>query len=503
VTSARKARRRKPTRDERSRTPRETTTAVAPTPSLWTRPLIVIVVIGALLRGYYLTQPMRYDESVTYLYFASQSWTTVVSSYTYPNNHVFHSLLVKAFATVLGDDPWVLRLPAFIAGVAMIPATYAVGRRLFGSDAALIGAALVSASGALTFYSTNARGYTMVCLASLILANALLKLRERPSMAQWSIVVVATAAGIWTVPVMLYPAGGLALWLVLSALRGDTSEPRGDLVRFGLALVATAILTGLLYSPIIANGGLAALTGNSFVRATAWRVFFRQTSSSIEPTFAASNLGYPAVVSVAIAVCAVAGLVQERKTNGLRVSMAGSTYVWCALLLLATHRAPFFRVWLFLVAPVALLAGHGAIRIASRVAHAQERLAANVGGISGGIVVALAVVVLVSRDIETSRDTGTLRDADRIAKAFSGLRPGDRVFAPIPSNGPLAYYFVRTGLDTAYLSSIPDDSARVFLVVNTAEGFALNSGLRDPLLQKFHKARRVAKYPSAEVYQLY
>jgi hypothetical protein len=77
------------------------------------------------------------------------------------------------------------------------------------------------------------------------------------------------------------------------------------------------------------------------------------------------------------------------------------------------------------------------------------------------------------------------------------------VFAPIPSNGPLAYYFVRTGLDTAYLSSIPDDSARVFLVVNTAEGFALNSGLRDPLLQKFHKARRVAKYPSAEVYQLY
>ena len=193
MTSARKARRRKPTRDERSRTPRQTTTAVAPTPSLWTRPLIAIVVIGALLRAYYLRQPMRYDESVTYLYFASQSWTTVVSSYTYPNNHVFHSLLVKSFATVLGDDPWVLRLPAFIAGVAMIPATYAVGRRLFGSDAALIGAALVSASGALTFYSTNARGYTMICLASLLLANALLSLRERPSTAQWSVVVVVLA----------------------------------------------------------------------------------------------------------------------------------------------------------------------------------------------------------------------------------------------------------------------------------------------------------------------
>ena len=162
MTSARKARRRKPTRDERSRTPRETTTAVAPTPSLWTRPLIAIVVIGALLRGYYLTQPMRYDESVTYLYFASQSWTTVVSSYTYPNNHVFHSLLVKAFATILGDDPWVLRS--------------------------------------------------------------------------------------------------------LPASRGFQPPTCADLARMALAARPTAVLTVLLYSPIVENSGPAALTGNSFVR---------------------------------------------------------------------------------------------------------------------------------------------------------------------------------------------------------------------------------------------
>jgi hypothetical protein len=89
----------------------------------------------------------------------------------------------------------------------------------------------VSASGALAFYSTNARGYTMICLASLLLANALLTLRERSSMAQWSVVVVVTALGMWTVPVMLYPAGGLALWFVLSALREDTSQPRSDLAR--------------------------------------------------------------------------------------------------------------------------------------------------------------------------------------------------------------------------------------------------------------------------------
>jgi len=464
---------------------------------------VAVVIIGALLRGYYLRQPMRYDESVTYLYFASQSWTTVVSSYTYPNNHVFHSLLVKAFATVLGNDPWVLRLPAFIAGVAMIPVTYVVGRRLFGSAAAYIGAALVAVSGALTLYSTNARGYTMVCLASLILANALLNLRERPSVAQWSIVVVATALGMWTVPVMLYPAGGLALWFVLSALRDDTRQPGSDLARLALAVLATAILTVLLYSPIVANDGLTALTGNSFVRASPWSVFFRQISLSIKPTFAALTLGYPLVVSGIIAACAVVGLVQERKTNGMRVSMAGSTYVWCAFVLLVTHRAPYVRIWLFLVAPVALLAGHGVMRTASRLAPAPERFAASAGGVSIGLAAALAMVVLVTRGIDTSLDTGTLRDAEPIATALSGLRPGDRVFAPIPSNGPLAYYFVRAGLDTSYLSVVPRDSARVFVVVNTAEGFVLKSSLRDPLLQKFTKARLMARYPSADVYRVY
>jgi hypothetical protein len=502
VTSANKARRRKPVRSERSRASRETT-VVAPTPPVWTRSLAAIVVIGALLRANYLRQPMRYDESVTYLNFATQSWTNVISSYTYPSNHVFHTLLVKACATVLGDDPWVLRLPAFIAGVAMIPVTYAVGRRLFDPAVGYIGAALVSASGALTFYSTNARGYTMICLATLILANALLRLRERPSMAQWSVVALVTALGIWTVPVMLFPAGGLALWFVLSALWGDTSEPRADLARFCLALVATAILTVLIYSPIIENDGLTTLTGNTFVRSSAWRVFLRQLSLSIKPALAASTLGFPVVVSVVIGVCAIVGLAQERKTNGIRVSMAGCMYVWCAFVLLMTHRAPFVRVWLFLVAPVALLAGHGLMRIVSLLPANRQRFAASAGGLGIGVAAGLAVVVLVTRGVETSLDTGTLRDAERIAKSLSGLRPGDRVFAPIPSNAPLAYYFVRAGVDTSYLSSVPSDSSRVFLVVNTGEGFVLNSRLRDPLLRKFNKAQLMARYPSAEVYRLY
>lgn len=456
------------------------------------------------MRLYYLRQPMRYDESVTYLYFAAKSWTTVISSYTYPNNHVFHSLLVKACVTVLGNDPWVIRLPAFVAGVAMIPLTFSVGRRLFAAPAAYIGTALVSASGVLALYSTNARGYTMICVATLILADLLLRLRDRPSMMLWMATVVVTALGMWTVPVMLFPAGGLALWFALSALLDDTSERRTDLLRLGLAVVSTAIVTTLLYSPIIARDGLAALTGNSFVTASRWVIFFRQLSSSIDEVLGGWALGFPLVISLVLGACAVVGLVRERRTSGLRVSTAGSMYVWCAFMLLVTHRAPFPRVWLFLVAPLALVAAHGITQLLSSLTATRERLVPKADEGSVVLALALSAVVILSRGVVTSRDTGTLRDAEQIANAFSSrLRPGDRVIAPVPSNAPLAYYFVREGVDTAYLSSAPSDSSRVFLIVNTDEGFTLTTPLGEPLVRKFRGAQLAVRYRSAEIYRLF
>src|SRR4051812_19745302 len=52
-----------------------------------------MLAVAIALRLAHVGQPMRYDESVTYLYFVRLSWYDAVSLYTYPNNHVFHTLL--------------------------------------------------------------------------------------------------------------------------------------------------------------------------------------------------------------------------------------------------------------------------------------------------------------------------------------------------------------------------------------------------------------------------
>ena len=62
------------------------------------RLLVAICLLGALLRLTCLFQPIRYDEAVTWTEFASRPFVEVVSSYTDPKNHVFHTFLVKVAA---------------------------------------------------------------------------------------------------------------------------------------------------------------------------------------------------------------------------------------------------------------------------------------------------------------------------------------------------------------------------------------------------------------------
>src|SRR5206468_4613305 len=115
--------------------------------------------------------PMRADEAHTFNEYATKSAYDAVSLYTFPNNHLFHTLLVHVAVQLLGGAPWVVRLPALIAGLALMPATYAMVRRLCDPTSAVLAAALVAASDPLVSYSVNGRGYTLLCLFTILLVT--------------------------------------------------------------------------------------------------------------------------------------------------------------------------------------------------------------------------------------------------------------------------------------------------------------------------------------------
>ena len=424
----------------------------------------------------YLTQPMRYDEAVTYMYFVRLPWAEALSTYTYPNNHLFHTLLAKSSVAAFGNFPWALRLPALVAGIIAVPASYVVVRALYGARAAIIATGLVAASGVLVLYSTNARGYSITVLAFLILVLLALRLLGGASrdQRQWIAFAVVAALGLWTIPIMLYPLGCVAGWYALTAL---TENRRDDLKRLAIALGVGALLTILLYWPVFSRSGVAAVTRNRFVTPSPWFDFFNELPASLGEALRSWGLGLPPLLSFALLGAAVYALWQHRAVSRLKIGIPLAAFVWSAWLLVVNHRAPFPRTWLWFVPIAGGLAGAGILSLLERAGDRGRRLAQQ-----GAPLIAVVLAVACSFSVVTSfgvlltRDTGTYREAEEATAVIRGfIQPGDRVIAAIPTNGPLEYYFDRAGIDRAQLYFDPNAATRAIGVVDLAEGQSLDA----------------------------
>jgi hypothetical protein len=246
--------------------------AVRISPAEWAG-LGLALAAGVWARLVLLRAPMQYDEAYTWVAFASRSFGAVLTDYHLPNNHIFHSLLVRVAGLGLGAEPWALRLPAFLAGVLMIPAAWLAGRALFSRGAGLLAAMLVAVWPYLVEYGANARGYTLLGLFGLLLLALIPALLARRGPFAFFLAALLAALGLFTVPVMLYPLGLFSAALLLALLRG-LHRPVWSTPAFLAALagsgLAAAALTVLLYLPVLVVSGPAALFGNPFVRSFAW-----------------------------------------------------------------------------------------------------------------------------------------------------------------------------------------------------------------------------------------
>jgi len=118
-----------------------------------------------------INKSIAYDEAYTFIHFASREFKHILADYSAPNNHIFHTILVGISYRLFGGQAWALRLPAFIAGCLIVPAMYITTRRFFSSAQALAASALIAVMPWFITYSVNARGYTMLILFALLLAN--------------------------------------------------------------------------------------------------------------------------------------------------------------------------------------------------------------------------------------------------------------------------------------------------------------------------------------------
>ena len=458
-----------------------------------------------------LDQPIRYDEAATWLDYASKPVAYALSDYRFPNNHLFHTLLVHLAALLFGDSPMVLRLPAFIAGVLLVPLTWAAARAACSRAAAPIAAMLAATSASLVLYSTNARGYTIVCCLTLAIAILATRQRWRDDAAGWLAIAVLAAIGAWTIPIMLFPLLGVALWLWAEARGGAAViDGRTMRARIGWTGAAMAALTAVLYLPVIARSGIALVIGNRFVRPQSRASFFAALPGFYGDLWADWTRGWPAWLALLVALGVLASLF-ARGARRHRISIFGAMLVAATLLLIVNGRIPYLRVWLFLL-PLFLVAGAGGLawlgervalalrlRVGSPVRAAALLAACALIGAGGAFGLARSEVV------RRAEDTGTLRDGAAIA-ALLGRESGarDHVIATAPADVPLAYHLRRLRLARDPLRATPDSAPRLWVVVSDAAAQHLSQLLDDSQVMTidFTPPRLAARFPEARVFVL-
>ena len=259
----------------------------------------LIFIIGIFLRIYYLFAPIRIDEAGVFIFLSSKSLIVSIFSYPFPGHHVFYSIMVNILHNILGDDVWVMRLPALLTGILLIPATYLLFRAISNNLAALLSSALVAVSSPLIEFSTNARGYTIVTFILLISLLLIYYLSANRNIFGWSIFILLTAIGFYTVSIYLIPFGILILWYIL--LVYYNSNKYDYLKDIGLSVMCIGLLTFTLYLPIIVVNGSSVVLSNEYVKSMSLLLFIKGLSPMVSSTWASWNQNVQPVIIYLIA----------------------------------------------------------------------------------------------------------------------------------------------------------------------------------------------------------
>jgi hypothetical protein len=401
--------------------------------------LVAVLCLGVAVRGYFLVQPMRYDEASTFLTFVNGDFTRMFS-YTFPNNHVLHTILVRLATSILGAHPSTIRLPAFLAGVLAIPLVFCLGRVLLRQRTAAFATIAVAVFPYLILFSTNARGYTLIVFFTLMLMLVAVLTAAAPSKASSALLSAIAALGLLTVPTMAFPIAGVYLWLTcLLLLNGN--PVRSVLRDFVIpCALLTVVFSVVFYTPVIlVSKGVEPVLANDYVAAQASEEFFRRLPAHLTSTFEDFSRDVPGPILFAWAVLMALGAYSTVKRRDWAILLLlPSVLAACAVLLLLKHAIPYPRTWIFLLPMALILADAGWSHC---LAGLSRRLQWRIHRGFTFAAACYAVWLISTNAIAHYPDTGAFPEAKAVASHLKPImKDGDKVHAAIPADYPLYFY---------------------------------------------------------------
>ncbi|MFL5859261.1 MAG: glycosyltransferase family 39 protein [Solirubrobacteraceae bacterium] len=370
-------------RRERAQLPFKRDVSLATTAVL----IVALTALGAAIRVG-VNRGLSVDEILT-VNQAHSSFGGLISLLIHRGTHPpLHPVLEWCALHLVGDGTFAMRLPALIAGTALIPVVAMLARELFDRLTAIVAALLACLAPILVWYSQDASSYALVALFGTVAVLGAVRAERTGAPRDWALHAVGAALCIWSdwSGIFIVLASEIVIAAGWARRRRVPADSRAFLVRWGLETLALAaqlaVLGALFVSQLHANGGLSGVTnvaasGVSFyssVSIASWALFGFHPQS---------------VTSVLSAVWPLAML-----GSLLLVGRGGSRNGW---LLLTCVLVPTIGVFILgLATPAsydvryAIAAVPPALVIVARVAVSWPR------GRTGRILVTLGVVVVLA-----------------------------------------------------------------------------------------------------------
>lgn len=438
--------------------------------------LIGVTIVAIVLRLYNLNIPLGHDEPYMYNAFASRSFWHIVSNYHLPNNHVLLSIIIKIVTGLFGNLVWSLRLPTIIAGALMVPASYFFGRRFYSVETGILSSVFVAIFPILIQYSVHARGYVILALFTLVLFVLADYVRVKKNRFAWMLIVLLSALGFFTIPIMLFPFGALYVWLIASYIFNDTSSyaPKFIFLKYWASSgFATAFVTIFLYAPILIYS-YERFFGNGFVAPLEQDIFLVTTWTRLRNTWIEWMDFVPLWIGLLGVLGLLVSLIFHNRFSKQKFPPQLAFLIWIVTIMIVRRPNMLPRFWLFLAAPILVWSAAGIMEPLRHI-----RLNIGKGWNLAQVFVTLVYAFVFVQTLFTIPSLPTRwaekEDMEKTAIFLKDyLRQGDLVTASSVNLPAARYYFNYYEIPPGHIRA-SGEFQRAFIIVDTEEGETLRA----------------------------
>jgi hypothetical protein len=432
------------------------------------RVVVVAIVVGAALRVAEIAQghALGFDDSMLAINIVSRSMGHLARPLAFQQSApILFLWLDRLLVDLAGASTIVLGLVPGIAGIAVLPLTWIVGRRLVGAPAAAWTTALLAVSPLAVDYTDRPKPYILDAAITLgLIALTLRVLREPERRNGWVALAAAGAVsiGFSTPAVLTLAACGLTL-LINPAIRRRFAPWIVGMGALWLVIAVANYLT--LQRPTAHDPYLQRFWDPIFFTLGAPDLLARVRlvfSSYIENLFFGTTIRPSIIWRLAAFTLAIVGGVRAWRRPGAWAVVLLAGPLALAIIAAAAHTyPPSDRTWLFAAPEVALLAAYGAMAIGDLLPQQVRR----------GVLVGAGVAALILPGWESILALRGALEPEDFASAVRVWRTSARPGEPI-------YVFARDAVRWAYYTTnwSDPDTARLDWLLGAARAIGPNSG---------------------------